>query len=100
MAYATPAPPGAIFVDFVHLGHGTTVFTQLPDGTSTAPGTFNWIGQQEDAIWFACAASGGEYQVYKLVSNFGGTPDVSACRGIDLSALDYTGPNPAVTSYS
>ena len=54
--------------------------------------------------WFACPVGGNEYQLYKVVSIFGGTPPLvygTTCQAFDsLSALDYSGPSPAVDSYS
>lgn len=72
--------------------------------TEPAPGSFEWTGTEYDSNWFACPVGGNEYQLYKVVSIFGGTPPLlygTTCQTIySISALDYSGPSPAVDSYS
>ena len=99
LGYANPAPDGAVFVDFVHLGHGNLVFTQEPGFTTQAPSIFQWLGSLENSQWFACPVPNGEYLVYKVMTAFG-PPDLSQCQNCDLSALDYTDPSPAVDNYA
>ncbi len=76
----------------------------IDSNTQPAPGSFEWTGTEFDGSWFACPVGGNEYQLYKVVSIFGGTPPLeygSTCLPIFwLSALDYSGPSPAVDSYS
>lgn len=103
LAYANPPPRGALFVYFVHQGHGTTIFYQGPGYTQIPPGSFQWLGVSGDQAWYACYVNAaGEYQVYRGVSLLGGDIPIAnetVCRLIDLSALDYSGPSPAADSY-
>ena len=63
-----------------------------PDFFNVGPGTFNWIGSS-NPTWFLCPRPGPGYQVLKFV---GGNEDWNLClNGIQLVALDYTGPDPA-----
>lgn len=96
LAYKTPFPPGAIFVDFVHLGHGTQAYFE---GDGAYSGNFGTLSSTLPDLWSACGTSGVEFQVYAAVSVIGGTPDTSLCTIVSLSALDYAGPSPAVDSY-
>jgi hypothetical protein len=61
------------------------------------PGTFDWQGSS-NSYWFLCRNPGPYgYQVKKFV---GGTQDWDLClSGIQLVALDYSGPEPADGAY-
>ena len=91
-----PTPEGAVLVDFLHLGHGTTAYTQGNGFTTEAPGVFQWIGS-ENSGWVACPVNGGGYQVSKIMS---AAQDFGSCiTGVSLAAIDYTGANPAAYEY-
>ena len=85
-----------MFVNFAHLGHGTSVYYQGDGFNRQAPGTLVWNGQSVYP-WLACPTAGVEFQVYQEVSP--GIDFFANCTYISLSALDYTGSNPAAGSY-
>ena len=90
-------PAGAVLFNFLHLGHGTTAYTQKNGFVTEAPGVFKWIGSENDA-WVACPDPDGSYQIFKIMTAF--FPDFSACiTGVSLAAIDYTGPSPAAYEY-
>lgn len=91
-----PTPPGAILVNFLHLGKGTTAFTQGNGFVTEAPGVFQWIGS-ENSYWVACPTASQGYQVSKIVS---ASQDFSKCvTGVSLAAIDYSGANSAAYEY-
>jgi len=84
-----PDPAGAVVVNFLHLGKGTTAYTVRNNYTSSPSGTFQWIGS-DNSYWFACPNGGPGYQIYKQANTFG-PPDLSACTVLTLAAIDYAG---------
>lgn len=91
-----PTPTGAILVNFLHLGQGSTAFTQGNGFTTEAPGVFQWIGS-ENSYWVACPTASQGYLVSKIMS---ASQDFSKCvTGVLLAAIDYTGASPAAYEY-
>ncbi|KAF8865947.1 hypothetical protein BDZ45DRAFT_668354 [Acephala macrosclerotiorum] len=92
-------PPSALVLNFLHLGQGTSVTSTIPGEPgyyNAGPGTFNWIGSEND-YWFLCPRPGPGYQVMKYV---GGCKNWNNClSGIQLVALDWAGSGPATREY-
>jgi hypothetical protein len=89
-------PAGVSFVDFVHLGAGTTATGGTSGGfASPPPATFNWIGSLSE-YWVACPRPGPGYQVLKAVS---ASASQAGCSTVQLAALDYSGKSPAAGEY-
>ncbi|MCJ1426646.1 hypothetical protein MMC29_004549, partial [Sticta canariensis] len=96
LGYTTSTfPPGAVTVDFLHLGSGTTPSLPTSSHVPGEPGgIFVWIGS-DNRYWFACPANpvtgaekfpGGRYKLFKVMTNT--VPDVSNCQAVELAALD------------
>ncbi|MCJ1469216.1 hypothetical protein MMC07_007849 [Pseudocyphellaria aurata] len=87
LGYATSAsafPPGAVTVDFLHLGSGTTPSLPTSSGVPGQPGgIFAWIGS-DNRYWFACPSDAGKYDLFKSMTNT--VPNLSGCAAIDLAA--------------
>lgn len=81
--------PGAIVVNFLHLGSGTAVYTDRGGLAVEPPAVFQWLGSQND-FWFACPRPDGRYQMFKQMTAFG-PPDLSGCTVLELAALNHSG---------
>lgn len=104
LGYESPqhaAPEGAVFVNFLHNGKGTTIYKRHPSGgRANPPGTFQWLGALWNPYWMACPRPGAVYQLMKYITTGGELFDnPGSCTVLTLAALDWSGTGAAAGVY-